>query len=70
LQSLSPGVVQTEIIGDALGQDLSPEAALEMWNGFPHLKSKDIADSIIYLLGTPPHVLICELLIRPMNETF
>jgi NADP-dependent 3-hydroxy acid dehydrogenase YdfG len=28
-----------------------------MWlEKYPHLKAEDIADGVLYLLGTPPHV--------------
>lgn len=48
-QSISPGLVETEIIGeeqmDMMRKD--PE--------FAALKSKDIADAAIYVLSTPPN---------------
>jgi NADP-dependent 3-hydroxy acid dehydrogenase YdfG len=43
-QSLSPGVVST---------DMAPVMWLEKQ---PHLKPEDIADAVVYVLGTPPHV--------------
>jgi NADP+-dependent farnesol dehydrogenase len=46
LQSLSPGLVKTDMPADWL---------LQMC---PHLKPQDIADAIVYVLGTPPHVQI------------
>jgi NADP-dependent 3-hydroxy acid dehydrogenase YdfG len=44
LQSLSPGLVETE---------MATEEFLKM---SPALKSEDIAAGVIYVLGTPPHV--------------
>mgnify|MGYP007016976900 CR=1 FL=1 len=34
------------------------------------LKPKDIADSVLYVLATPPHVQIHELTIKPLGEVF
>jgi NADP-dependent 3-hydroxy acid dehydrogenase YdfG len=36
----------------------------------PALEPKAIADAVIYLLSTPANVLISELTIHPMGETF
>jgi NADP+-dependent farnesol dehydrogenase len=52
LQSLSPGGVKTEFLNAAGYQDTVPE----MFNQMPLLESKDIADAVLYILGTPPHV--------------
>lgn len=46
-QSISPGIVETEIF--------TPEH-LEFVKMMPHLKSEDIAAAVVYVLGTPPHV--------------
>jgi NADP-dependent 3-hydroxy acid dehydrogenase YdfG len=51
-QSISPGVVTTEIF-EAAG---IPKEEMEMFEGVPSLAASDIADSVIYVLGTPPHV--------------
>ena len=44
LQSLSPGMVKTDIV---------PEEYLKM---SPALKPEDIAAGVLYVLGAPPHV--------------
>jgi NADP-dependent 3-hydroxy acid dehydrogenase YdfG len=51
-QSVSPGAVETEI---AEASEI-PEDMLKVLKDIPYLKSKDIADAVIYVLGTPPHV--------------
>jgi NADP+-dependent farnesol dehydrogenase len=51
-QSLSPGAVETEIIQASE----FPEDTFKDMKDMPFLKSKDIADAVIYVLGTPPHV--------------
>lgn len=52
LQSLSPGGVKTEFLIASGNQDFDPE----MFDQMPLLESKDIADAVLYILGTPPHV--------------
>ncbi|KAG5670239.1 hypothetical protein PVAND_000516 [Polypedilum vanderplanki] len=68
--SLSPGAVATEIFDTMNTEKTDPEKIKEFMAKIPFLASKDIADSIVFLLSTPPNVLITELTIRPMNEAF
>lgn len=64
ITSLSPGIVATEIF--ELGGISNVE---EMFAKTPHLESKDIADAVLYILGTPENVQITELTIRPTGDT-
>ncbi|XP_055620926.1 farnesol dehydrogenase-like [Toxorhynchites rutilus septentrionalis] len=57
--SISPGVVQTEIL---------PQEVLSQ--NMPMLEAVDIANAILYVLGTPPRVQVHELTIKPVGETF
>ncbi|XP_055533225.1 farnesol dehydrogenase-like [Wyeomyia smithii] len=57
--SISPGVVKTEIV-----------ASLEEHRDFPKLECEDIAEAVLYVLGTPPHVQVHELTIKPVGEQF
>ncbi|XP_058831310.1 farnesol dehydrogenase-like [Topomyia yanbarensis] len=57
--SISPGAVKT----DLLSQDLID-------SGVPTLEPEDIADGIVYVLGTPPRVQVHELTIKPVGEAF
>jgi len=55
LQSLSPGIVETEMV---------PEEYLKM---SPALKPEDIAAGVLYVLGAPPHIQVralCRFSIR------
>ncbi|XP_043483252.1 farnesol dehydrogenase-like [Leptopilina heterotoma] len=52
--TIFPGLVKTE---------MPPEIAFKH---LPYVDSKDITDSIIYVLSTPPHVQIKELTITPV----
>ncbi|EAT37326.1 AAEL010677-PA [Aedes aegypti] len=57
--SISPGVVKTEIV-----------RGLHSSEEFPMLESEDIAQAVLYVLGTPPHVQVHELTIKPVGENF
>lgn len=59
LQSISPGVVATEIFTPELKESMADMAILN---------SEDISQAIIYALGTPPHVQIHEITIKPLGE--
>lgn len=63
-QSLSPGLVKTEIFK---ANDVDKEGAFFMG---PHLQPKHISDAVIYVLSTPPVVNISELTIQPVGEEF
>ncbi|XP_035788467.1 farnesol dehydrogenase-like isoform X2 [Anopheles albimanus] len=56
--SISPGIVRTEMLpeGDQFGA------------GTPMLEAEDVANAILYALGTPPHVQVHELIIKPLGE--
>ncbi|GAB0091875.1 hypothetical protein DMENIID0001_067640 [Sergentomyia squamirostris] len=56
ITSISPGVVQT---------DIGPAFSAEALKDQPHLKPTDISNAVVYVLSTPPHVNVQELLIRP-----
>ncbi|XP_032452124.1 short-chain dehydrogenase reductase 2a-like [Nasonia vitripennis] len=56
--NLSPGYVRTAIC---------TKAALST---MPALKPEDVADSIVYVIGSPANVQITELTIKPLGETF
>ncbi|XP_059610846.1 farnesol dehydrogenase-like [Phlebotomus argentipes] len=59
--SVSPGVVGTEFF--------LPQHRDLIKLG-PHLLPEDVSNSIMYILGTPPHVQIHELTIKPFGEMF
>src|SRR4051812_46456946 len=63
LQSLSPGHVETPLTVDLKKSYQSREA------DFSFLQGKDIADAVVYVLGTPPHVMIKELTIIPTEQS-
>uniref|UniRef100_A0A182WQQ7 Dehydrogenase n=1 Tax=Anopheles minimus TaxID=112268 RepID=A0A182WQQ7_9DIPT len=55
--SISPGLVKTEAIPEAMKEGQTPI-----------LEPEDIAEAILYVLATPPRVQVHELTIRPVGE--
>lgn len=57
VSSISPGVVKTPIYNND-----------EYLDKTPHLLTEDVANAVLYVLGTPPHVQVHEMIIRPLGE--
>ncbi|XP_021929737.1 farnesol dehydrogenase-like [Zootermopsis nevadensis] len=64
--SVSPGAVLTEIAEASV----FPKEMIEPPEKKPYLQSKDIADAVIYVLGTPTHVQIHELIVKPVGQQY
>uniref|UniRef100_A0A1I8N0L4 Short chain dehydrogenase n=1 Tax=Musca domestica TaxID=7370 RepID=A0A1I8N0L4_MUSDO len=60
ITSISPGAVNTEIMGDELKQMLGQHI----------LSPHDISNAILYTIGTPANVQIHEMIIKPAGELF
>lgn len=58
--SISPGYVKTDIVSFLDNKSDTSQ--------FPGLEAEDIADSVLYVLGTPQRVQIHELIIKPNGE--
>jgi NADP+-dependent farnesol dehydrogenase len=68
VSSICPGAVHTEILASG-GYDVPGGGSLdELYTSIPHLETQDISDAIIYVLGTPPHVQVHDLIIKPVGE--
>ncbi|XP_046431814.1 farnesol dehydrogenase-like [Neodiprion fabricii] len=65
ITSISPGFVKTELVTVAS----SESCYKEMLSINPSLNPEDVTSAIIYALGTPAHVQVCELILRPVGET-
>nr|XP_046487728.1 dehydrogenase/reductase SDR family member 11-like [Neodiprion pinetum] len=65
ITSISPGLVGTELFSAYEGK---PDTDLMKLQVMPKLNSEDVANAILYALGTPPHVQVCELILRPVGE--
>lgn len=55
----SVGLVDTEMTADFLKNT--------NWSA---LKAEDVSEAVLFALGTPPHVQIHELTIKPIGELF
>ncbi|XP_050314158.1 farnesol dehydrogenase-like [Anthonomus grandis grandis] len=66
--SISPGLVHTEIFAE----DKIPPGSLltSFLKTNPILQSEDVADAVIFAVGSPAHVQISELTIQPTGEMF
>jgi len=64
--SIEPGVVATEL-NDAI-TDESLRGFVENARRMEALQAQDIADAILYAVGSPPHVSVNEVLIRPTTQ--
>lgn len=58
LQSISPGVTDTEIFDEKYRQGHAFQSHISN----TMLKAEDIADGAIYALSTPPHVQVMQML--------
>ncbi|XP_055915106.1 farnesol dehydrogenase-like isoform X1 [Eupeodes corollae] len=59
ITSISPGLVDTEIVNDDIKQLF----------GKCILRSEDISSGVMYAISTPPHVQVHELTIKPVGES-
>jgi len=67
ISGLSPGLVETEF-QDAMYQDR--EKAKSIHDSIACLKAEDMAESVKYILSTPPHVQVHDIIVRPTEQTF
>ncbi|XP_063911294.1 farnesol dehydrogenase-like [Zophobas morio] len=67
ITSVSPGGVTTELL-EANNYVTDPNVK-EFLKTVPYLKAEDVADAVSYVLGTPEHVQVHELLIKPVGES-
>lgn len=67
ISSLSPGITETEFIDRYLKNDSTRDAS-DFFKSIRALRTKDVADSILYILGTPPYVEVHDILVLPMDN--
>uniref|UniRef100_A0A1Y1MUK6 Dehydrogenase/reductase SDR family member 11 n=1 Tax=Photinus pyralis TaxID=7054 RepID=A0A1Y1MUK6_PHOPY len=71
ITSISPGFVDTEIL-DRVSEHSDGLFPMEYVHHFklnPSLKAEDVADCALYVLSTPPHVQVHDIILRPVGET-
>ena len=61
---ISPGLVETEIMNQGDGV----EAAKEFYSTIRPLQPEDVAESVLYVLGAPPHVQVTELMVETTDK--
>ena len=57
-------------MASGISPDQLPKEITDIMKNAPSLKAKDVADSVLYVLSTPPHVQIHELIIKAVGEKF
>jgi NADP-dependent 3-hydroxy acid dehydrogenase YdfG len=62
---ISPGLVATEFRERASHGAFKYESYFEK---YPPLLPADIADAVLYMLSTPPHVQVQDILLSPMGQ--
>ena len=65
VSAISPGFVET---GFAAHYHRSEEKAAQTYGRYKVLEAQDMADTILYLLGTPQHMQVHDVLIRPTAQ--
>ncbi|KAH8416554.1 hypothetical protein KR222_009021 [Zaprionus bogoriensis] len=58
ITSISPGVVDTEIVPDSIRDAATSNM----------LRSEDISRAVLFTLATPPHMQVHEMIIKPVGE--
>jgi NADP-dependent 3-hydroxy acid dehydrogenase YdfG len=66
VSSVDPGAAETEFSvvrfhGDA-------ERARKAYEGFQPLSADDVADAVVYVANTPPHVMVTRLVLTPTAQ--
>ena len=68
IATISPGMVKTGIIEAAINVDKA--TADSIWETIPHLSSIDVANSVKFILESPPNVQVHDILVRPTQQTW
>uniref|UniRef100_A0A2K6BCU9 Dehydrogenase/reductase 11 n=1 Tax=Macaca nemestrina TaxID=9545 RepID=A0A2K6BCU9_MACNE len=63
---ISPGVVETQFAFKL--HDKDPEKAAATYEQMKCLKPEDVAEAVIYVLSTPPHIQIGDIQMRPTEQ--
>lgn len=68
VSSISPGMVETEF--DVVQTFGNEEAARERYSKFKCLQPEDISDAVLWVLASPDHMEVNDILIRPTEQVF
>ena len=64
--SIDPGAVETEFSEVRFRGD--KQKAKKVYEGYVPLQAEDIADAILYVVNTPPHVNVLDMVIMPTAQ--
>ncbi|MEM6992354.1 MAG: SDR family NAD(P)-dependent oxidoreductase [Myxococcota bacterium] len=64
--AISPGFVETEFA--SVYHDGDPHKVAETYGKYPVLQPTDIAESVAFVLGAPPHMAVHDVLLRPTQQ--
>ena len=64
--AISPGFVQTEFA--RVYHDGDDDKVAETYGHYPCLQPVDIADAVVFALGSPPHMAVHDVLLRPTEQ--
>jgi len=67
ISSISPGNTETEFAYRHFGDE---EAAREFYRRIHNLQPEDIADMVLYILSTPRHVQVHDIIVRPTEQEY
>ena len=65
VSAVSPGFVRTEFAEVFWGD---PARAAQTYDAYDVLEPEDVADTVVHVLGAPPHVQIHDVLMRPTQQ--
>jgi serine 3-dehydrogenase len=66
VSSVDPGAAETEFSRVRFHGD--DERAKKVYEGFQPLSADDVADAVIYVANTPPHVMVTKLVLTPTAQ--
>lgn len=66
VSSVDPGAAETEFARVRFHGD--DERAKKIYEGFTPLSAEDVADAVVYVANTPPHVMITKLVLQPTAQ--
>ena len=66
VSSVDPGAAETEFARVRFHGD--DERAKKIYEGFEPLVAEDVADAVVYVANTPPHVMVTKLVLTPTAQ--
>lgn len=66
VSSVDPGAADTEFARVRFHGD--EERAKKVYDGFQPLSAEDVADAVVYVANTPPHVMVTRLVLTPTAQ--